>query len=103
AVTYDHRLKKIGHPVRSAKLKLQIGGLVVGWVTTSEYPLLYVYFWFFLGWWRRKVAALETFSGEGDETWRPATGLTFVSLYIILKQRRAFVRENQLSYDKADT
>jgi hypothetical protein len=42
--TYDHRLKKIGHPVRSAILKLQIGGLVVGWVTTSEYPLLYVIF-----------------------------------------------------------
>ena len=42
SVTYDHRLKRKGHPVRSAKLKLQIGGLVVGWVTTSEYPLLYV-------------------------------------------------------------
>ncbi|KAH7420220.1 hypothetical protein BKA64DRAFT_35982 [Cadophora sp. MPI-SDFR-AT-0126] len=33
----------MGHPVRSAKPKLQIGGLVVGWVTTSEYPLLYVF------------------------------------------------------------
>jgi hypothetical protein len=43
-VTYDHRLKKIGHPVRSAILKLQIGRLVVGWVTTSEYLLLYVFF-----------------------------------------------------------
>ena len=42
-VTYDHRLKKIGHPVRSAILKLQIGRLVVGWVTTSEYLLLYVF------------------------------------------------------------
>ena len=41
-VTYDHRLRKIGHPVRSAVLKPQIGGLVVGWVTTSESPLLYV-------------------------------------------------------------
>jgi hypothetical protein len=41
-VTYDHRLKRIGHPVRSAIHKLEIGGLVVGWVTTSEYPLLYV-------------------------------------------------------------
>ena len=44
--TYDHRLKKIGHPVRSAIHKLEIGGLVVGWVTTSEYPLLYVFFGF---------------------------------------------------------
>ncbi|CCD46378.1 hypothetical protein BofuT4_P119280.1 [Botrytis cinerea T4] len=32
-------LKRIGHPVRSAIHKLQIGGLVVGWVTTSESPL----------------------------------------------------------------
>lgn len=41
--TYDHRLKRIGHPVRSAIHKLQIGGLVVGWVTTSESSLSYVY------------------------------------------------------------
>jgi hypothetical protein len=41
--TYDHRLKKTGHPVRSAIHKLEIGGLVVGSVTTSEYPLLYVF------------------------------------------------------------
>jgi hypothetical protein len=50
-VTYDHRLRRIGHPVRSAIHKPQIGGLVVGWVTTSEYPLLYVFcsfFFFFL-------------------------------------------------------
>jgi hypothetical protein len=40
--TYDHRLERTGHPVRSAIHKLEIGGLVVGWVTTSEYPLLYV-------------------------------------------------------------
>ena len=60
SVTYDHRLKRKGHPVRSAKLKLQIGGLVVGWVTTSEYPLLYVFCFAFnafdaveivVGWW----------------------------------------------------
>ena len=37
-----------GHPVRSAIHKPQIGGLVVGWVTTSEYPLLYVFFLFLL-------------------------------------------------------
>jgi hypothetical protein len=41
--TYDHRLRNIGHPVRSAIHKPQIGRLVVGWVTTSEYLLLYVF------------------------------------------------------------
>jgi hypothetical protein len=44
--TYDHRLERTGHPVRSAIHKLQIGGLVVGSVTTSEYPLLYVFAFF---------------------------------------------------------
>jgi hypothetical protein len=44
--TYDHRLRRIGHPVRSAIHKPQIGGLVVGWVTTSEYLLLYVFAFF---------------------------------------------------------
>jgi hypothetical protein len=43
AVTYDHRLRTTGHPVRSAIHKPQIGRLVVGWVTTSEYLLLYVF------------------------------------------------------------
>jgi hypothetical protein len=42
-VTYDHRFKRTGHPVRSAIHKLEIGRLVVGWVTTSEYLLLYVF------------------------------------------------------------
>jgi hypothetical protein len=42
-ITYDHRLRRIGHPVRSAIHKPQIGRLVVGWVTTSEYLLLYVF------------------------------------------------------------
>jgi hypothetical protein len=46
AFTYDHRLEKMRDPVRSPISKLQIGRLVVGWVTTSEYLLLYV-FWFF--------------------------------------------------------
>ena len=48
ASTYDHRLRRIGHPVRSASHKPQIGGLVVGWVTTSESLLLYVYIRSFL-------------------------------------------------------
>ena len=47
AGTYDHRLRRIGHPVRSAIHKPQIGRLVVGWVTTSESLLLYVFFWQF--------------------------------------------------------
>ncbi|KAJ5799463.1 L-lysine 2-3-aminomutase [Penicillium psychrosexuale] len=38
--TYDHRVWKIGLPVRSAVLKPHAGGLVVGWVTTSESSLL---------------------------------------------------------------
>ena len=42
-ITYDHRLWNTGHPVRSAIHKPQIGRLVVGWVTTSEYLLLYVF------------------------------------------------------------
>ena len=41
--TYDHRLQGPRDPVRSPIYKLQIGRLVVGWVTTSEYLLLYVF------------------------------------------------------------
>jgi hypothetical protein len=48
AVTYDHRLRTTGHPVRSAIHKPQIGRLVVGWVTTSEYLLLYVFYFLFI-------------------------------------------------------
>jgi hypothetical protein len=44
--TYDHRTLKIELPVRSAVLKQCTGGLVVRWVTTGEYPLLYVFFVF---------------------------------------------------------
>jgi hypothetical protein len=42
--TYDHRVWKTGLPVRSAVLKPHAGRLVVGWVTTSESLLLYVFF-----------------------------------------------------------
>jgi hypothetical protein len=34
-------------PVRSALSKQRTGGLVVRWVTTNEYPLLYVFGFFF--------------------------------------------------------
>jgi hypothetical protein len=44
--TYDHRTLKIELPVRSAVLKQCTGGLVVRWVTTGEYPLLYVFDFF---------------------------------------------------------
>ena len=56
--TYDHRLVRTGHPVRSAILKHQIGRSVVEWVTISESLLLYVFFFSFLTpavvelWWR---------------------------------------------------
>jgi hypothetical protein len=46
--TYDHRLERTGHPVRSAIHNLEIGRLVVGWVTTSEYLLLYVFAFHFV-------------------------------------------------------
>jgi hypothetical protein len=45
--TYDHRTLKTRLPVRSALFKQRTGGLVVRWVTTSEYPLLYVFELFF--------------------------------------------------------
>ena len=44
--TYDHRTLKTRLPVRSALFKQRTGGLVVRWVTTSEYPLLYVFVYF---------------------------------------------------------
>ncbi|KAJ5243801.1 hypothetical protein N7489_003897 [Penicillium chrysogenum] len=39
---------KTGLPVRSAVLKPHAGELVVGWVTTSESSLLYVFILYFL-------------------------------------------------------
>ncbi|XP_014553069.1 hypothetical protein COCVIDRAFT_108635, partial [Bipolaris victoriae FI3] len=43
SATYGHRFKKFSHPVRSGLYKLEIGGLVVRWVTTGESPLSYVF------------------------------------------------------------
>ena len=45
--TYDHRVWRTGLPVRSAVLKPHAGRLVVGWVTTSESLLLYVFMFLF--------------------------------------------------------
>ncbi|KAF2641165.1 hypothetical protein P280DRAFT_398147, partial [Massarina eburnea CBS 473.64] len=42
-ITYDHRIMSTELPVRSAVLKHDTGGLVVRWVTTGEYLLLYVF------------------------------------------------------------
>ena len=47
-VTYDHRLRRTEDPVRSPFHKPQIGRVVVGSVTTSEFLLLYVFFFFAL-------------------------------------------------------
>jgi hypothetical protein len=44
--TFDHRTLKTRLPVRSALFKQRTGGLVVRWVTTSEYPLLNVFDFF---------------------------------------------------------
>ena len=46
--TYDHTYWKIRDPVRSPRVKPVRGGLVVGSVTTSEYPLLYVFCYLYL-------------------------------------------------------
>ena len=62
--TYGHRLKNNQHPVRSAKDKLQIDQLVVGWVTTSEYWLLYVLIIIFFG---------RSSAGENDCVLTPST------------------------------
>ncbi|PYI05130.1 hypothetical protein BO78DRAFT_318761, partial [Aspergillus sclerotiicarbonarius CBS 121057] len=52
--TYDHRVWRTGLPVRSAVLKPHAGRLVVGWVTTSESLLLYVFvlLWLFIKYFR---------------------------------------------------
>ena len=44
--TYDHRRRSPLGPVRSPHVKPSTGGLVVRWVTTGEYPLLYVFAFF---------------------------------------------------------
>ena len=66
ACTYDHRLRRIGHPVRSAIHKPQIGRLVVGWVTTSESLLLYVFLFYFFFWlfYLTNTLCIKTMVGE---------------------------------------
>jgi hypothetical protein len=64
--TYDHRTLKTRLPVRSALFKQRTGGLVVRWVTTSEYPLLDVFAFFCLlaGWLGRVFEDAERTRGE---------------------------------------
>jgi hypothetical protein len=75
---------KIELPVRSAVLKQCTGGLVVRWVTTGEYPLLYVFDVFLLFWrirgrrgkvegdrvvfWKIRAVGREGGVDEGQET-----------------------------------
>ncbi|KAJ5394217.1 L-lysine 2-3-aminomutase [Penicillium crustosum] len=62
--TYDHRVWKTGLPVRSAVLKPHAGELVVGWVTTSESSLLYVFVFlkiFFVLWKVRRASCRPGF------------------------------------------
>jgi hypothetical protein len=66
AFTYDHRILKIELPVRSAVLKQCTGGLVVRWVTTGEYPLLYVFLLFF-GPVRKAALVVGRYSNGVDE------------------------------------
>ncbi|KAF1954983.1 hypothetical protein CC80DRAFT_416248 [Byssothecium circinans] len=47
-ITYDHRILRTRLPVRSAIYKQDTGGLVLRWVTTGEYLLLYVFVVFFV-------------------------------------------------------
>ena len=63
--TYDHRLRRTWYPVRSALIKPQIDRLVVGWVTTSESRLLYVFFLSFRSerYWREEWCGVDLPSG----------------------------------------
>jgi hypothetical protein len=63
SITYDHRTLKTRLPVRSALFKQRTGGLVVRWVTTSEYPLLYVFAFFCHSIWVRMVRR-KSFNGQ---------------------------------------
>ena len=62
--TYDHRKWKTELPVRSAVLKPLAGRLVVGWVTTSESRLSYVFFF---------VCSLNSYCLPPEYTVREAT------------------------------
>ena len=67
---FDHRSRKIEVPVRSPVLKPTADWLVVGWVTTSESPLLYVLFciwnvwnfWTWWTWWPRELVPFGPFT-----------------------------------------
>jgi hypothetical protein len=79
--TYDHRTLKTRLPVRSALFKQRTGGLVVRWVTTSEYPLLYVFAFFLAPFWmsstvpyRVHIVFLVTFRSDVSLDWNSKFG-----------------------------
>ncbi|KAJ5275262.1 L-lysine 2-3-aminomutase, partial [Penicillium chrysogenum] len=85
--TYDHRVWKIGLPVRSAVLKPHAGELVVGWVTTSESSLLV---------WKTglpvRSAVLKPHAGELVVGWVTTSESSL--LYVFLFSLTASVRGN---------
>src|SRR5258708_21809131 len=83
SITYDHRVWKIGLPVRSAVLKPHAGRLVVGWVTTSESLLLYVYFLFPSIIRLNGMAAISSFAS----TEAPRTALNLPEVFCIYPWR----------------
>ncbi|KAJ9484854.1 hypothetical protein VN97_g8508 [Penicillium thymicola] len=64
--TYDHRVWKTGLPVRSAVLKPHAGELVVGWVTTSESSLLYVFVFVCFGYIDLSLSISDKYSLKTD-------------------------------------
>ena len=50
-----HPLGRMSPTEVKSKWLLKIGGLVVRWVTTSEYPLLYVFVLYFAVFWKLDV------------------------------------------------
>jgi hypothetical protein len=70
-------------PVRSAIFKQDTGGLVVRWVTTGEYPLLYVFvFWTQLD--HTSVLAMIFFSQSQSSRKPNQTTLLPIALFIPL-------------------
>ena len=87
--TYDHRVWKTGLPVRSAVLKPHAGRLVVGWVTTSESRLLYVFFVFLFF-----LSVFFFFFCFGERSEHPYIELLSVHIYkcLVLRMKRAWMQ-----------
>ena len=104
--TYDHTYQRTRDPVRSPIDKLVRGGLVVGSVTTSESPLLYVIFAFLaatrrtsfeyrkldldLGLWKRNVVPLGHFllaAREVDGPKNHRSGLAWARIMVRVREQ----------------